>query len=151
MLLLTRTIIVNISAQFSRSVVSDSLWPHELQHARPPCPSLAPGVHPNPCPLSRWCHPVNSYQMPTLGLYSDPRAADILWGRPGKKTEAQRGHLPKGVWLGCAELESNSCLSAPKMWLFPSRPPCSPPPSSASVSLGASSPLPSWMNLCNSY
>ena len=45
------------SVQFSRSVVSDSLWPHEPQHARPPCPSPTPGVHPNPCPLSRWCHP----------------------------------------------------------------------------------------------
>ena len=40
------------SVQFSRSVVSDSLQPHELQHARPPCPSPTPGVHPNPCPLS---------------------------------------------------------------------------------------------------
>ena len=39
------------SVQFSRSVVSDSLWPHELQHARPPCPSPIPGVHPNSCPL----------------------------------------------------------------------------------------------------
>ena len=48
------------SVQFSRSVVSDSLWPHELQHARPPCPSPTPGVHPNPCPSSRWCHPTIS-------------------------------------------------------------------------------------------
>ena len=48
------------SVQFSRSVVSDSLWPHEPQHARPPCPSPTPGVHPNPCPLSRWCHPTIS-------------------------------------------------------------------------------------------
>ena len=40
------------SVQFSRSVVSDSLWPHELQHARPPCPSPTPRVHPNLCPLS---------------------------------------------------------------------------------------------------
>ena len=45
------------SVQFSRSVVSDSLWPHESQHARPPCPSLTPGVHPNSCALSWWCHP----------------------------------------------------------------------------------------------
>ena len=45
------------SVQFSRSVVSDSLWPHESQHARPPCPSPTPGVHSNSCPLSRWCHP----------------------------------------------------------------------------------------------
>ena len=48
------------SAQFSRSVVSDSLRPHEPQHARPPCPSPTPGVHPNYRPLSRWCHPTIS-------------------------------------------------------------------------------------------
>ena len=45
------------SAQFSRSVLSDSLRPHKPQHARPPCPSPTPGVYPNPCPLSWWCHP----------------------------------------------------------------------------------------------
>ena len=44
------------SVQFSCSVVSDSLWPHEPQHARPPCPPPTPGVHPNLCPLSQWCH-----------------------------------------------------------------------------------------------
>ena len=44
------------SVQFSRSVMSDSLRPHELQHARPPCQSPTPGVHPNSRPLSRWCH-----------------------------------------------------------------------------------------------
>ena len=48
------------SVQFSRSVVSSCLWPHELQHTRPPCPSPTPGVHPNSCPLSRWCHPTIS-------------------------------------------------------------------------------------------
>ena len=48
------------SVQFSRSVVSNALRPHELQHARPPCPSPTPGVHPNPCPLSWWCHPTIS-------------------------------------------------------------------------------------------
>ena len=46
--------------QFSRSVVSDSLRPHESQHAKPPCPSPTPGVHPHPCPSSRWCHPAIS-------------------------------------------------------------------------------------------
>ena len=46
------------SAQFSRSVVSDSLQHHESQHARPPCPSQTPGVH--SCPSSRWCHPTIS-------------------------------------------------------------------------------------------
>ena len=45
------------SVQFSHSDMSDSLWSHEPQHARPPCPSPTPGVHPNPCPLSWWCHP----------------------------------------------------------------------------------------------
>ena len=48
------------SVQFSHSVVYDSLWPSELQHARPPCPSPTAGVHPNPCPLSWWCHPTIS-------------------------------------------------------------------------------------------
>ena len=46
------------SVQFSRSVMSDSLRPRELQHTSPPCPSPTPGVHPHPCPLSRWCHPI---------------------------------------------------------------------------------------------
>ena len=46
--------------QFSCSVVSDSLRPHELQHSRPPCPSSIPGAHPNSYPLSRWCHPTIS-------------------------------------------------------------------------------------------
>ena len=48
------------SVQFSRSVVSNSLQPHEPQHPRPPCPSPAPRVHLNPRPLSRWCHPTIS-------------------------------------------------------------------------------------------
>ena len=46
--------------QFSCSVMSNSLWPHGLQHARPPCPSPTPGVYSNSCPLSRWCHPTTS-------------------------------------------------------------------------------------------
>ena len=48
------------SVQFSHSVMSDSLLPHGPQHARPPYPSPTPGVHPNPCPLSQWCHPTIS-------------------------------------------------------------------------------------------
>ena len=48
------------SVQFSRSVMSHSLQPHEPQQARPPCPSQTPRVHPNPCPLSRWCQPTIS-------------------------------------------------------------------------------------------
>ena len=52
--------LVTLEVQFSRSVVSDSLWPHEPQHTRPPCPSPTPRVQPNPCPSSRWCHPTIS-------------------------------------------------------------------------------------------
>ena len=48
------------SVQFSHSVVSNSLWPHEPQHVRPPCSSSTAGVYPNPCPLSQWCHPTIS-------------------------------------------------------------------------------------------
>ena len=48
------------SVQFSLSVMSHSLQPHESQHIRPPCPSPTPGVHPNSCPLSRWCQPAIS-------------------------------------------------------------------------------------------
>ena len=51
--------------QFSHSVVSGYLRPHELQHSRPPCPSPTPGVHLNPCPLSQWCHPtISSFVVP---------------------------------------------------------------------------------------
>ena len=48
------------TVQFSRSVVSDYLWPHGLQHVRLPCPSPTPEAYSNSCPLSRWCHPVIS-------------------------------------------------------------------------------------------
>ena len=48
------------SVQFSHSVVSDSLRPHESQHARSPCPSPTPGVHPDSCPLGQWCRPAIS-------------------------------------------------------------------------------------------
>ena len=51
---------VDSLVQFSRSVVSDSLWPHESQHARPPCPSPTPGVHSDSRPSSQWCHPAIS-------------------------------------------------------------------------------------------
>jgi len=63
--ILERTILCFSSVQFSCPVVSDSLRPHEPQHARPPCPSATPGVHPNSCPLSQWCHPtISSFVVP---------------------------------------------------------------------------------------
>ena len=55
-LLLGRKVMTNL-VQFSHSVVSTFLQPHEPQNARPPCPLLTPRVHPNPCPSSQWCHP----------------------------------------------------------------------------------------------
>ena len=72
--------------QFSRSVMSDSLQPHELQHTRPPCPSPTPGVHPNPCPLSHWCHPTISSSVvpfsscpPSIRVFSNELALRIRW------------------------------------------------------------------------
>ena len=50
----------HVLVQFSRSVVSNSLWPHRLQHTRPPCPSPTPRVNTNSCPLNWWCHPTIS-------------------------------------------------------------------------------------------
>ena len=76
------------SVQFSYSVVSDSLRPHELQHSRPPCPSPTHGVYPNPCPSSQWCHPAISssvipfsscpQSLPALGSF--PVSQLFAWG-----------------------------------------------------------------------
>ena len=60
------------SVQFSHSVMSNSLRPHEPQHARPPCLSPTPGVHPNPRPLSWWCHPTIS--SPVVPFSSCPQS-----------------------------------------------------------------------------
>ena len=69
--------------------MSDSLRPHELQHARPPCPSPTPGVHSNPCPLSWWCHPTISstvvpfsscpQSFPTSGSFQMSQPLCIRW------------------------------------------------------------------------
>ena len=66
------------SVQFSRSVVSDSLWPHESQHARPPCPSPSPGVHSDSRPSSQWCHPAISSCHPLLLLPSIPPSIRVF-------------------------------------------------------------------------
>ena len=53
------------SVQFGHSVVSNSLWTHEFQYSRPPCPSPTPGVYSNSCPSSQWCHPeISSFVVP---------------------------------------------------------------------------------------
>ena len=72
--------ILCFSVQFSsvHSVVSDFLRSHEPQHARPPCPSPTAGVYPNPCPLSRWCHPtISSSVVPFSCLQSFPASGSF--------------------------------------------------------------------------
>ena len=66
-------------SQFSRSVVSDSLQPHELQHARPPCPSPTPGVHSNSRPLSQWCHPTISFSVAPFSSCPQPFPASLVF------------------------------------------------------------------------
>ena len=65
----------SISVQFTRSVVSDTLRSHEPQHARPPCPSPTPGVYPNSCPLSQWCHPTISSSVVPFSTCAQPYPA----------------------------------------------------------------------------
>ena len=77
------------SVQFSRSVVSDSLRPHESQHARPPCPSPSPGVHSNSRPSSWWCHPAISFSFipfstcpkisPSIRVFSNESTLCMRW------------------------------------------------------------------------
>ena len=66
------------SVQFSHSVVSDSLRPHESQHARPPCPSPTPRVHSNSCPLSWSCHPAITSCRPLLLLPPIPPGVRVF-------------------------------------------------------------------------
>ena len=66
------------SVQFSWSVISDSLQPHELQHDRPHCPSPTPGIDSNTCPLSLWCHPtISSPVIPFSHLQSFPASVSF--------------------------------------------------------------------------
>ena len=68
-----------VSVQFSHSVMSDSLWPNESQHVRPPCPSPTFGVHWNSCPLSQWCHPaISSSVVPFSRLVYKHKRSQIV-------------------------------------------------------------------------
>ena len=69
--------------------MSNSLWPHELQHARPPCPSPTQGVHPNACPLSRWCHPTISYSV--VYFSSCPQSSPVSGSFPMSQLFASGG------------------------------------------------------------
>ena len=77
------------SVQFSCSVVSDSLQPHELRYARPPCPSQTPGVYSDSCPLSRWCHPAISSSV--VPFSSCPQSLPALGSFPMSQLFASGG------------------------------------------------------------
>ena len=91
------------SVQFSRSVVFDSLQPHELQHAKPPCPSPTPGVHSDSRPSSQWCHPaISSSVVPFSSCpqslpasESFPMSQLFAWGGQSTGVSALASFLPK--------------------------------------------------------
>ena len=109
------------SVQFSRSVVSKSLRPHESQHVRPPCPSPTPGVHPDSRPSSQWCHPAISSSIIPFSSYpqSLPASESFLmsqlfaWGGQNIGVSASTSVLlmntqdwsPLG-WTGVISLQS---------------------------------------------
>ena len=109
------------SVQFSHSVVSDSLRPHESQHARPPCPSPSPGVHSNSRPSSRWCYPAISSSVITFSSCpqslpaseSFPVSQLFPWGGQSTGVAALASFLPKNTqgwspseWTGWISLQS---------------------------------------------
>ena len=113
------------SVQFSRSVVSHSLWPHELQHARPPCPSPTPEVYSNSYPLSWWCHPTISssfvpfssctQSFPVLGSF--PMSQLFAWGGQRTGVSASASVLPMNTqhwspleWTGWILMQSKCLL-----------------------------------------
>jgi len=91
------------SVQFSHSVVSDSLRPHNLQHTRPPCPSPSPGVHSNSHPSSQWCHPaISSYVVPFSSCPNPsqslfPMSQLFTWGGQSTGVSALALFLPKNT------------------------------------------------------
>ena len=108
--------------QFSRvTQLCPTLQPHELQHARPPCPSPTPGVHPNSCPLSQWCHPaISSSVIPFSSCpqslpasESFPMSQLFTWGGQSIGDSALASVLPKNTqdwspleWTGWISLQS---------------------------------------------
>ena len=106
------------SVQFSRSVVSDSLWPHESQQARPPCPSPTPGVHSDSCPSSPWCHPaISSSIVPFSSCPQSLTASEsfqlFAWGDQSTGVSAsvysfqkKSQGWPPSEWTGWISLQS---------------------------------------------
>ena len=106
--------------QFSCSVVSDSLWPHESQHSRPPCPSPTPtpGVHLNSRPLSQWCHPaIPSSVVPFFSCPQSLPASEsfpvsqlFAWGGKSIGVSALASFLPRNI-QGWSPLEWTGWIS----------------------------------------
>ena len=109
------------SVQFSRWVMFDSLWPHESQHARPPCPSQTPRVYSNSCPSNRWCHPAISSSVVPFSSYpqslpasgSFPMSQLFTWGTQSIGVSASASVLPMNTqdwsplgWTGWISLQS---------------------------------------------
>ena len=109
------------SVRFSCSVVSDFLRPYEPQYARPPCSSSTPGVHPNSCPLSRWCHPAISSSVVPFSSWpqsfpasgSFPMSQLFAWGGQSIGVSASASVLPMNTqdwsplrWTGWTSLQS---------------------------------------------
>ena len=113
------------SVQFSHSVVSNPLWPHESQHVRPPCPSPTPRVHLNSCPSSRWCYPVISssvisfsscpQSLPASGSF--PISQVFTWGGQSIGVSASASVLPVNTqdWF---PLEWTGWISLQFKWLW---------------------------------
>ena len=101
------------SVQFSCSVVSDSLRPYESQHARPPSPSPAPGVHPNSCASSRCCHPAISSSV--VPLSSCPQSLPASWSFPMSQLFAWGGQSI-GVSASTSILPMNTQDWSPLGW-----------------------------------
>ena len=114
-------------SQFSRSVMSDSSQPHELLHTRPPCPSPTPGVHPNSCPSSQWCHPAisssvvpfSSCPQPLPASESFPMSQLFAWGGQSTGVSALASVLPMNTqdwspleWTGWISLQSGASVSS---------------------------------------
>ena len=131
------------SVQFSRSVVPNSLRPHELQHARPLCPSPTPGVHSNSRPLSQWCHaaisssviPCSSCPQSLPASESFPVSQLLAWGGQSTGVSALASFLPKNTqdwspweWTGWISVQSKglsrvfSNTSVQKHQFFSSQP-----------------------------
>ena len=104
--------------QFSRSVVSDSLRPHESQHARPPCSSPSPGVHSDSCPSSPWCHPaisssvvpISSCPQSLPASESFPMSHHFSWGGQSTGISPLASFLPK-IFQDCSPSEWTGWIS----------------------------------------